>query len=198
MKVIAFNGSPRVEGNTHYMIEEAAKVLRSRGVEVEEVRIGGRTLRGCNVCFSCKEKKDGRCAIDSDPVNDWTAKMIEVDGIILGSPSYFADLSPELKALIDRAGFVTRAGGGLLGRKVGAAVVAMRLPDGGRRLQRPEHRDRRREGRRAPGRGGSGEPSSPGGEHGLADGKDRIREALTGVYRPESSDWEFFRLLLGR
>lgn len=126
MKVVAFNGSPREEGNTHFLIEEAAKVLRSRGIEVEEIRVGGRALRGCNVCFSCKEKKDGRCAIDTDPVNDWIARMIEADGIILGSPSYFADLSPELKALIDRSGFVTRAGGGLLRRKVGAAVVAMR------------------------------------------------------------------------
>jgi multimeric flavodoxin WrbA len=126
MKVVAINGSPRPEGNTHFLIEELAKVLRSRGIEVEELRIGGQSIRGCNVCFSCKEKKDGLCAIDSDPVNSLIAKMVAADGIILGSPSYFADLTPDLKALIDRVGFVTRASGGLLRRKVGAAVVAMR------------------------------------------------------------------------
>jgi multimeric flavodoxin WrbA len=126
MKVVAFNGSPRPDGNTHFLIEELAKGLRSRGITVEEIHVGGKAIRGCTVCLSCKEKKDGRCAIDSDPVNSWIARMVEADGIILGSPSYFADLTPELKALIDRAGFVARTGGGLLRWKAGAAVVSMR------------------------------------------------------------------------
>ncbi len=72
------------------------------------------------------QKKNGRCVHDDDVANECIAKMVEADGIILGSPTYFADLTPETKALIDRAGFVTRANGDLLKRKVGAAVIAVR------------------------------------------------------------------------
>jgi multimeric flavodoxin WrbA len=126
MKVVAFNGSPRKEGNTASLIRHVLSELEKEGIETEIVQIGGKSIHGCIACMKCLENKDKKCAIDNDIVNDCIEKMIEADGIILASPTYFADLTPEIKALIDRAGFVAGANGGLFKRKVGAAVVAVR------------------------------------------------------------------------
>ena len=126
MKVVAFNGSPRKNGNTHAMLQHVFAELGKEGVETELVQLGGQSVRGCSACMSCFERQDGRCAITDDIINDCIAKMVEADGIILASPTYFADVTSELKALIDRAGLVTRASESLLRRKVGAAVVAVR------------------------------------------------------------------------
>jgi len=90
------------------------------------VQLGGLHLRGCRACFGCVSKKDGRCAIADDEMNGLIEKMLDADGIIIGSPTYFADVSTEVKALIDRAGLATRVSGNLLQRKLGAAVVAVR------------------------------------------------------------------------
>lgn len=126
MKVVAFNGSPRPEGNTTLLIRHVFEELEQEGVETEMVRICGEKLRGCAACYRCWETKDGACALKDDPVNGWIATMREADGIILASPTYFADATTEMKALVDRGGMATRAGGNLLARKVGAAVVAVR------------------------------------------------------------------------
>lgn len=126
MKVVAFNGSPRKEGNTAALIKYVLAELEKEGIETETVQIGGKSIHGCIACGKCYESKDRKCTIDKDIVNECIEKMSEADGIILASPTYFADLTPELKALIDRAGFVSVANGGLFKRKVGAAVVAVR------------------------------------------------------------------------
>jgi len=126
MKVVAFNGSPRKDGNTFHLIKRVFQALEGEGIETELVQVGGNLLHGCTACYQCGQNQDGRCVITTDPVNEWIAKMVEADGIILGSPTYFADVTPEIKALIDRAGFVTRSNGTLLRRKVGAAVIAVR------------------------------------------------------------------------
>jgi multimeric flavodoxin WrbA len=126
MKVVAFNGSPRKGGNTQQMIEEVFKELHEAGIETELVQVGGKLVRGCTACVACKKNQDNRCILNDDPMNEWIQKMIEADGIILASPTYFADMTPELKALIDRAGYVGLANGGLFKHKVGAAVVAVR------------------------------------------------------------------------
>lgn len=126
MKVVAFNGSARKDGNTAALINHVFGELNAAGIETELVQLAGQRIRGCTACYQCFERKDKRCAVDDDIVNECIAKMIEADGIILGSPTYFADLTSELKALIDRAGFVARANGDLFARKVGAAVVAVR------------------------------------------------------------------------
>lgn len=126
MKVVAFNGSPRKDGNTSLLIRQVFAEIEKEGIETELVHIGGRPLRGCTGCMQCGEKKDGRCVIDSDGLNECIAKMAAADGIILGSPVYFTDVTAEMKALIDRAGFVARQNGNLLARKAGAAVVAVR------------------------------------------------------------------------
>jgi multimeric flavodoxin WrbA len=126
MKVVAFNGSPRKDGNTTTLINHVFGELDAAGIETELVQLAGQRIRGCTACYQCFERKDKRCAVDDDIVNECIAKMIEADGIILGSPTYFADLTSELKALIDRAGYVARANDDMFRRKVGAAVVAVR------------------------------------------------------------------------
>lgn len=126
MKVVAFNGSPRKEGNTAKLIEHVFSELEKEGIETEMVQLGGKSIHGCIACMKCFENKDKKCVIEKDIVNDCIAKMAEADGIILATPTYFADLTPEIKALIDRAGMVAIANDALLKRKVGAAVVAVR------------------------------------------------------------------------
>jgi multimeric flavodoxin WrbA len=126
LKVVAFNGSPRKDGNTSILIQHILDELENEGIATELVQIGGQTIRGCMDCRKCFENKDLRCVFDDDIVNDCIKKMIDVDGIILGSPVYFLDVTAELKALIDRAGIVARANGGLFRRKVATAAVAVR------------------------------------------------------------------------
>lgn len=126
MKVVAFNGSPRQGGNTTQMLAILQQTLQDEGVQTEEVRVCPGRPRGCLACMGCAQNKDRRCTIDSDPVNEWIAKMVEADGIVFASPTYFGSVSSEMKALIDRAGLVARVNGNLLRRKVGAAVVAVR------------------------------------------------------------------------
>jgi len=126
MKVAAFNGSPKRDGNTARLLGYALAELEAAGVETELVHVGGMPLRGCIACGKCFERQDRCCAIVTDSMNGFIETMIGADGILLGSPTYFADVTSETKALIDRAGYVTRANGGLLRRKVGAGVVVNR------------------------------------------------------------------------
>lgn len=126
MKVVAFNGSARKDGNTAIMLNRVLKVLEAEGFESELIQLAGQQICGCNACRVCYDTKDKRCVIESDRINEYIAKMLEADGILLGSPVYFSMMTPELKALIDRAGYVARANGNMFQRKVGAAVVADR------------------------------------------------------------------------
>ncbi len=126
MKVVAFNGSARKDGNTAILIRKVFCELEAEGIETELVQIAGKTIRGCTACRKCYENKDGRCVLDNDVVNECIEKMADADGIILASPVYFSDMTAEMKALIDRAGYVARANSDMFGRKVGAGVVAGR------------------------------------------------------------------------
>lgn len=126
MKVVAINGSARKDGNTAILINKALAALEAEGIETELIQLSGKNIRGCTACGKCIENKDKKCVVDNDVLNECLGKMLEADGIILGSPTYFADLTTELKAVIDRAGFVARANGNLLKHKVGAAIVAVR------------------------------------------------------------------------
>ncbi len=126
MKVVAFNGSARKDGNTAILVQRVFAGLEAEGIETEMVQLAGRTIRGCTACGQCHKNKNQRCAIDNDVANECIAKMLAADGIILASPTYFADVTTEMKALIDRAGYVARANDDMLKRKVGAAVVAVR------------------------------------------------------------------------
>lgn len=125
MNVIGLNGSPRKEGNTFAAIRTVFGELEKEGIGTELIQLGSSNIRGCRACFKCFETKDNRC-IQKDDLNGFVEKMVNADGIIIGSPTYFANVSSEVKALIDRAGLVSRANGNLFSRKVGAAVVAAR------------------------------------------------------------------------
>ncbi|MHB8138072.1 MAG: flavodoxin family protein [Smithellaceae bacterium] len=126
MKVIAINGSPRKNGNTALLIDTVFAELKKEGIETECVQLGGKKIHGCMACMKCFDNQNKRCSMDNDILNVLVSKMLEADGIIIGSPTYFANVSSEVKALIDRAGLVAIANGYMLKRKVGAAVVAVR------------------------------------------------------------------------
>ena len=126
MKVIAFNGSARKDGNTAKLINYAFEELAKEGIETELMQLSGRPIHGCIACYKCFASKDRRCAVTDDCANECIEKMDAADGIIIGSPTYFAAITPEAKALIDRCGMVSRANGDMYKRKVGAAVVSVR------------------------------------------------------------------------
>jgi multimeric flavodoxin WrbA len=126
MKVVAFNGSARRKGNTAFLLNRVTAELNKEGIQTEIVHLAGRSIQGCIACMKCHRNKDRRCTVDTDYLNECIAKMDAADGILLGSPTYFADVSTEMKALIDRAGMVAKANDDMFRRKVGAAVVAVR------------------------------------------------------------------------
>ncbi|MBW8016959.1 MAG: flavodoxin family protein [Planctomycetes bacterium] len=126
MKVVAINGSPRKGGNTEIMIRKVFEPLEKAGIETELIQVGGKSIRGCTACRKCGEMQNQTCIQKDDPVNEIAAKVFAADGIILGSPTYFTDVTSEMKAIIDRVGYIAYTGGGLLRHKVGAAVVAVR------------------------------------------------------------------------
>ena len=126
MKVVAFNGSARKDGNTAILVREVFSALEAEGIETELVQLAGKPIQGCNACYRCMKERNRRCAVEDDIVNDCIGKMEEADGIILASPTYFADVSPGIKALMDRAGLVAIFNDAMFRRKVGAAVVAVR------------------------------------------------------------------------
>ncbi|MGE5808693.1 MAG: flavodoxin family protein [Nitrospirota bacterium] len=130
MKVIAFNGSARKEGNTAVLLNLVLDELKAEGIETEMYSLAGKPIQGCIACMKCFEKKNRRCNVDKDIVNECIQKMIEADGILLGSPTYFADVSASMKALIERCGMVGKANANLYKRKIGAAVVAVRRAGG--------------------------------------------------------------------
>jgi multimeric flavodoxin WrbA len=126
MKVLGINGSARKDGNTAIIIRRVFAELEKEGIETELIQLAGKKIRGCTACLKCRENKDNRCSVNNDSFNKCYEKLLDAEGIILGSPTYFADMTPELKAFIDRAGYVSRGNGNSLKRKVGAAVSVAR------------------------------------------------------------------------
>lgn len=130
MKVLAFNGSPRKEGNTYHAIKMAAEELEKEGIEVEIIHVGNKAIRGCIACNGCARNQNEKCVIDTDEVNEWIQKMKEADGIILGSPVHYSSIGATMKSFLDRAFYVISSNGGMLRHKVGATVVAVRRSGG--------------------------------------------------------------------
>jgi multimeric flavodoxin WrbA len=126
MKVVAFNGSPRKEGNTTTLIKHVFSELEKQGIETELMQLSEKEIHGCIACYKCIQNQDRRCAVKTDAANEYIEKMQGADGIILGSPVYFQDVTSEMKALIDRTGFVSRSNGRMFKNKVGASLVALR------------------------------------------------------------------------
>ena len=137
MKIFAVNGSPRKNGNTYHMLNTVLTVCGNAGFETEIYQAGGQAVRGCLACGACSKHK-GRCATD-DWVNEVYQKMKEADAIVLGSPTYFSDLTPEIKAVIDRCGYISRQDNFAFARKVGAAVSAVRRAGGIHTLDSIQH-----------------------------------------------------------
>jgi multimeric flavodoxin WrbA len=127
-KVLAINGSPHAEGNTAHMLQTVLEVCAGAGHETELYQVGGKAVRGCLSCWGCEEHP-GRCSID-DLVNELYPKMVAADAIIMGSPTYYSDLTSELKAVIDRCGYVAMFDGRKFSRKIGAGVSAVRRAGG--------------------------------------------------------------------
>jgi len=128
MRVLAINGSPRKEGNTYHMLKTVLEVCANAGHETELFQAGGLAVHGCRACGGCSNHL-GRCAID-DWINDVYINMKAADAIVIGSPTYFSDLTPETKAVIDRTGFMSRRDNNAFSRKIGAAVSAVRRAGG--------------------------------------------------------------------
>ncbi|TRZ99151.1 MAG: flavodoxin family protein [Deltaproteobacteria bacterium] len=126
MRVVGINGSARKGGNTAMLLRHVFAELENEGIGTELVELAGKRIRGCTACYKCFANKDRRCAVKGDAANDCIGMMDGAEGILLGSPTYFTDVTAEMKALIDRAGMVSRANGNMYRRKAGAAVVAVR------------------------------------------------------------------------
>lgn len=126
MKVVALNGSARKDGNTAILLNVVLDELKKEDIQTELVQMAGEQIAGCRACYKCFQNKDHRCAVKKDILNDIIEKMEGADGILLGSPTYFSDVSAGMRAFIERCGFVARANDYLFRRKVGAAVVAVR------------------------------------------------------------------------
>jgi len=126
MKALAINGSPRKGGNTELLLRKVLQTIELAGHETDYIQVGGTRIRGCTACGACGRIQNRRCVIDEDVFNLVFEKICAADAILIGSPSYFGNLTPEAKAVIDRAGYVGLANGGLLRRKIGAAVAAER------------------------------------------------------------------------
>ncbi len=126
MKVVAFNGSTRKDGNTAVMLNAVLEELSKSDIATELVQLSGQNLRGCIACYECFKRKDRRCAVTSDPMNEHIEMMDRADGILLGSPTYFANMSANMKALVERCGMVARSNDDMLKHKPGASVVAVR------------------------------------------------------------------------
>lgn len=124
MKVVAFNGSPKPDGNTAYAISLVLAELEKQGIETEVVQVGAQAVHGCIGCGRCSQS--GRCIFD-DKVNEWTDKMVEADGILVGTPVYYAGINGTLKCFLDRA-FYSR--GKLMRHKMGASLAAVRRTGG--------------------------------------------------------------------
>jgi multimeric flavodoxin WrbA len=127
MKVVAFVGSARKDGNTVALLRHVFAPLEAAGVECELVQLAGKRAHGCTACMKCAETQDGNCTGVRDFISEeCIPKALDADGVIIASPVYFADVTSETKALIDRLGYASRQGGNRLARKVGAGVIAVR------------------------------------------------------------------------
>ncbi|MCX5857384.1 MAG: flavodoxin family protein [Deltaproteobacteria bacterium] len=130
MKVVALNGSARKDGNTAMLINVVFDELKKEGIETELIQMAGKPVQGCIACYKCFKNLNKRCSVEKDTLNEIIAKMEPAEGILLGSPTYFSDVSSGMRAFIERCGFVARANNYMFKGKVGAAVVAVRRAGG--------------------------------------------------------------------
>lgn len=125
MKAILISGSPREEGNTEYLLNHCSTILKDKNIDAEVISLAGKEIKGCLGCGWCRQNNVKKCINDKDDFMPILEKMLTADIIILGSPVYFGSATPELMALIDRAGFIGRSNQ-LFSRKIGAAITVGR------------------------------------------------------------------------
>lgn len=130
MKVVAFNGSPKKEGNTYQALKIITDILNAENIDTEIIHVGNKKIQGCLACNRCFVTKNDRCINDSDPVNEWIQKMKEADGILLGTPVHYASAGGVLKTFLDRAFYVAGANNSIFRHKVGAAIAVVRRSGG--------------------------------------------------------------------
>ncbi len=126
MYAIGINGSPRLGGNTQMLVNTVLDTLKGADWETEFYQLGGKNIRGCQGCAGCFKSKDRTCVMKDDCFHEVYEKILRADAVIIGTPTYFSDVTAEVKALTDRTGYVSFANGRLLKGKIGAAVVAVR------------------------------------------------------------------------
>jgi multimeric flavodoxin WrbA len=130
MKVVAFNGSPKANGNTYHALKLVTDELEKEGIETQIIHVGNQEIRGCMACGQCGKNKNEACVLPGDHVNAWIQAMKSADGILLGSPVHYAAMSGTMKSFLDRAFYVTSMNNGMLRHKIGASVVAVRRSGG--------------------------------------------------------------------
>ena len=128
MKVIGINGSSRKDGNTALIISKVFDELNTEGIETDLIQLAEYEIQPCRGCFACKGR--GNCVFANDGFAEIFSRMVEADGIILGSPVYSADVSAKMKAFLERGGVVVATNPELLRHKVGASVAAVRRGGG--------------------------------------------------------------------
>jgi multimeric flavodoxin WrbA len=139
MKIIGFNGSPRKDGNTTALFGYLFQEIEKEGIETELIQLSAKAIHGCIACYKCFKNQDQRCAVKNDAANDYIEKMATAQGIVLGSPSYFQDVTGEMKALIDRAGLVGLANGRMYKNKIGATLSCFRRSGGMHTIETMNH-----------------------------------------------------------
>lgn len=138
MKAVAINGSPRKGGNTEILLKKVLETIENQGIETQFIQLGGQNIHGCRGCWACKKMQNRKCVFNDDILNSVLEDVFSADAIILGTPSYFSDMTPELKSFIDRAGVIALANGKLFKHKIGAGVIAQRR-GGGTSIQSSIH-----------------------------------------------------------
>ena len=126
MKVLGVNGSVKHNGNTAVMLGWVMEELVAEGVETEVFDLAGKPIAGCIDCGRCFKNKDRRCGVTTDAMNDLIDRVVAADGLVIAAPTYFANVPANVKAVIERLGYVNIANGGMLKHKVGAAAIVAR------------------------------------------------------------------------
>lgn len=126
MHAVAICGSPRKQGNTELLLQRCLDGLSGRGISVELISLRDKTIKGCRACGGCQRNRDNHCSVRDDDFHSVYEAMQKADLIVVGSPVYFGSATPEMMALLDRAGYVSRANGNLFSRKLGGPIAVAR------------------------------------------------------------------------
>jgi multimeric flavodoxin WrbA len=126
MHAVAISASPRKHGNTEALLQHCLDALAKHGVAGELISLRDKTIKGCRACEICRKNRDKRCNTRDDDFHPVFEAMLAADIVVVGSPVYFGSATPELMALLDRAGYVAKVNGDLFSRKLGGPIAVAR------------------------------------------------------------------------